>query len=75
MITKDIISKCFAAAKMYWATSGTEYLHYIWAKMEAVVPLGDYDIASDVIHMAARRDLTEQQIVDMLKILKFEVED
>lgn len=75
MITKDIINKCFAAAKMYWATSGTEYLHYIWAKLEAIVPDGDYDIVSDVIHMAARRGLTEQQIVDMLKILKFEVED
>lgn len=75
MITKDIISKCFAAAKMYWATSGTEYLHYIWAKLEPIVPDGDYDIVSDVIHMVARRGLTEQHIVDMLKILKFEVED
>lgn len=75
MITKDIISKCFAAAKMYWATSGTEYIRYIWAKMEAVVPEGDSDIASEVIHMAVRRNLTEQHIIDMLKILKFEVEE
>lgn len=75
MITKDIISKCFAAAKMFWATAGSEYLHYISAKLEPIVPNGDYDIVSDVIHAAARRGLTEQHIVDMLKILKFEVED